>query len=75
VCGAVIAAGTVAVGNHEMEAIHREVGMERKGEIQRGLLTDVDPPADGWVMVAGPAALDEAVEAVLLDPVRRWDRP
>ena len=49
--------------------------MEAKGEIQRGLFTDVTPPADGRVMVAGPAALDEAVEAVLLDPLRRWDRP
>ena len=53
-CGAVIAAGTVRPDNREMAAIHREVGMEAKGEMLRGIFTDVTPPADGRLMVAGP---------------------
>lgn len=74
-CGAVIAAGTVNPANRHMAAIHRAVGMDPKGDPLKGVFTDVTPPADGQVMMAGPLALDEAVVAVFHDPLRRWDKP
>lgn len=74
-CGAILAAGTVRIDNREMAAIHKEVGMEPRGDILHGIFTDVTPPADGRLMIAPPEVLDAAVEATLHDPVRRWDRP
>lgn len=74
-CGATIAVGTVNPENRQMAAIHRETGMEAVGPLLPGCFTDVSPAADGRVMRAGPEALDAAVDEMLLEATRRWDRP